>query len=78
MKRTKLAALIGAGLLTFGVTGIALADGTVTWDGSQGLTGGVPTNTQCDADNAPGTVTFILTLGGGSNTVSSATLNLGG
>jgi hypothetical protein len=77
MKRTKLAALLGAGLLMFGVTGIALADGQVNWDGSQGLTNGVPTHTQCDADNAPGTVTFILTLGG-SNTVTSATLNLGG
>lgn len=77
MKRSKLAALLGAGLLTFGVAGIALADGTVTWDGSQGLTDGLP-NVQCDADNAPGTVTFILTLGGGSNTVTSATLNLGG
>lgn len=77
MKHQKLLALLGAGLLTFGVTGIALADGTVTWDGSQGLTGGVPTNTQCDADNAAGTVTFILTLGG-QNTVTSATLNLGG
>jgi hypothetical protein len=76
-KRSKLAALIGAGLLTFGVAGIALADGTVNWDGSQGLTNGEPTNTQCDANNPAGTVTWVFTLGG-SNSVTSATLTISG
>jgi len=60
----------------FGVTGIALADGQVNWDGSQGLTDGLP-KVQCDVDNAPGTTTFILSLGG-NNSVTSATLHLGG
>lgn len=77
-KRSRLAALIGAGLLTFGVAGIALADGTVNWDGSHGLTNGEPTNTKCDADNPAGTVTWVFTLGGGANTVTSATLTVGG
>jgi hypothetical protein len=76
--RSTLAALLGAGLLAFGVAGVAFADGTITWDGSQGLgQDGLPT-VQCDADNAAGTVTFILTLGGGTNSVTSATLHLGG
>ncbi len=78
MKHRKLAALLGAGLLTLGVSGIALADGTVYWDGSQGLgQDGLP-NVQCDSDNAAGTVTFIFTLGGADESVSSATLHLGG
>jgi hypothetical protein len=54
----------------------AWADGTVNWGGN-GTQDGQLQNIQCDTDNPPGTMLWILTLGG-SNTVTSATLTVNG
>jgi hypothetical protein len=57
--------------------GTVRADGTKVWTG-QGATNGVPNTIQCDDANAPGTMVWIFTLGGASNTVTSATLSVNG
>jgi hypothetical protein len=75
--RNKLGALLGAGLLTFVVAGVALADGNVAWDGQQGLTDGALTTSDCDTDSSSHIV-WVLSLGGGGNTVTSGTLTLSG
>lgn len=49
---------------------------TCTWHG-QGATNGSVDTVQCDANNTP-YLLWIFTVGGGGNTVSSATLTLGG
>jgi hypothetical protein len=54
----------------------ARADGTLTWTG-QGTTNGQLNTVECDANNTP-YLLWIFTLGGAGNTVTSATLTLGG
>ena len=56
----------------------ALADGTVTWTGN-GITNGQLNTIQCDANNPPGSMLWILTTGGANgNTVSSPALTVNG
>jgi|GEM_PF-3541769 len=69
---TVAAALGLAGGLTLAV---ASADGTLGWTG-QGVSNGVLNTSECDANNTP-YILWVFTLGG-PNTVSSATLKLGG
>lgn len=55
---------------------VALADGTVNWTGN-GVSNGQFDNKQCDDSNTA-YIYWIFTLGGGTNTVTDATLQLGG
>jgi hypothetical protein len=68
-----LALVLGTLVLTGGV---AFADGSVDWTG-QGTTNGSLNTTQCDAENTP-YLLWVFTPGGGQNTVTAATLHLGG
>jgi len=65
--------------LAIGITGIAvtaLAANTVNWKG-QGTTNGSLDTIECSASNTS-YLLWVFTLGGGAETVSSATLHLGG
>jgi hypothetical protein len=77
MNKQKFGAIIGAMALTLLFAGTALANGTVSWTG-QGITNGELNNEQCDADNAPGTMLWIFTLGGSDEAVTGATLTVNG
>src|SRR6266404_1541090 len=80
MLKGKLRAAILAVVLSIApliaLTGVSYADGTVSWTG-HGVTGGSLDSVQCDESNTP-YLLWVFTLGGGDNTVSSATLTLGG
>lgn len=76
LKNSIAALIIGLGLAGTAVL-TAAANGTVNWDGQQGLTNGQLTTSQCDEQHT-GYLFWVFTLGGGNNTVSSATLTLGG
>ena len=77
MNKHRIGALVAAAALTLMFAGTALADGTVPWTG-QGITNGELNNEQCDADNAPGTMLWIFTLGGADEAVTGATLTVNG
>src|SRR2546422_7599884 len=76
-KRSKLGALLGAGLLTFAVAGIALADGTENWTG-QGVTDGQLNSVDCESSQGAAYIYWVFSLGGGDQTVTDATLHLSG
>lgn len=60
------------------LAGRAFADGSLAWTG-QGTSNGSLNTVQCSGDTAtPGTLLWVFSLGGGQNTVTSATLALGG
>ena len=80
MRRLGLAVLSVAGLMLslalLAPVGTALADGTIPWTG-QGTTNGDLNSTECDSENTP-YLLWVFTLGGGDNTVTSATLTVNG
>lgn len=63
-------------LVAFLVGSIALADGGISWTG-QGTTNGSLNTVDCDDQNTA-YLLWVFTLGGGTNTITSATLSLGG
>jgi hypothetical protein len=80
MQRPGLAILSVAGLMLglafMASTSAVRADGTIPWEG-QGVTGGELNSVQCDSENTP-YLLWVFTLGGGDNTVTSATLTING
>jgi hypothetical protein len=74
VKTAASAVLAIAPLIALG--GVSYANGSVDWSG-HGVSNGSLDSVQCDEQNTP-YLFWVFTLGGGQNTVSSATLTLGG
>ena len=76
MRKHRLGALLVAGALLLTYAGTTLATDTFTthWTGG-GVENGAIKSVQCDSDNPPGTIYWVLTTGGGNATSGTLTVN---